>query len=76
MLSNNQFLSHLLSKWLKLIELSMAMVMGNIEDERCFSNMGFMKNKLRNRLKTHLDLVVRMFAQKFFTFDNFPFVIQ
>jgi len=53
----------------------MAMVMGNIEDERCFSNMGFMKSKLKNRLTTQLNLVVRMFAQKFFTFNNFPFAI-
>jgi hypothetical protein len=52
----------------------MAMVTGNIEDERCFSNMGFMKNKLRNKLTTHLDLVVKLFAQKFFTFNSFPFV--
>jgi hypothetical protein len=53
----------------------MAMVMGNVEDERCFSNMGFMEGKIRNRLTTHLNLVVRMFALKFFTFDNFPFAI-
>ncbi len=53
----------------------MTMVMGNVEDEICFSNMGFMKSKLRNRLTTHLSLVVRMFAQKFFTFNNFPFAI-
>jgi hypothetical protein len=53
----------------------MAMVMGNVEDERCISNMEFMKNKLKNRLTTHLNLVVRMFSQKFFTFDNFPFAI-
>jgi hypothetical protein len=53
----------------------MAMVMGNVEDERCFSNMGFMKSKFKNRLTTHLNLVVRMFAQKFFTFNNFPFLI-
>jgi hypothetical protein len=51
----------------------MAMVMGNIEDEICFSNMGFMKNKLRNKLITHLDLVFKLFAQKFFTFDTFLF---
>jgi hypothetical protein len=41
-------------KWLKFIELSMAMIMGNIEDERCLINLGFMKNKLRNKLTSHL----------------------
>jgi hypothetical protein len=72
-LSNNQLLSHQSFEWFKLIELSMAIVMGNVKDERCFSNMGFMKSKLKNKLTTHLDLVVRLFAHKFFTFDTFPF---
>lgn len=49
------------------------MVMGSGEDERCFSNMGFVKSKFRNRLTTHLDLIVRIFTKKFFTFDTFPF---
>jgi hypothetical protein len=40
----------------------MAMIMGSVGDERCFFNLGFMKSKLRNKLTTHLDLVVRMFA--------------
>jgi hypothetical protein len=38
------------------------MAMGSVEDERCLSNLGFMKNKLRNKLTTHLDLVVIMSA--------------
>jgi hypothetical protein len=49
-------------EWLKLIELSMAMVLGSVKDERCFSNLRFMKSKLKNRLTTHLDLVVKMFT--------------
>ncbi len=72
-LANNQLFFHWLLEWLKLIKLSTAMIMGNVEDERCLSNMGFMKNKLRNKLATHLDLVVRMFAHKFFTLNIFPF---
>jgi hypothetical protein len=51
----------------------MVMIMGIVENEKCLSNMGFMKNKLRNRLTTHLDLTVRMFAQKFFRLNIFPF---
>jgi hypothetical protein len=31
-----------------------------------------MKNKLKNRLNDHLDLVVRMFAQKFYILKIFP----
>jgi hypothetical protein len=65
-LSNNQLLSHRLSEWLKLIALYMAMVMGGIEDERCFSNLGFVKSKPRNILTTCLNLIVRIFAYKFF----------
>jgi hypothetical protein len=52
----------------------MAMIMGIIEDERCFFNLGFMKSKVRNRLTTHLGMVVRMFVQKFFTLNIFPSV--
>jgi hypothetical protein len=44
----------------------MAMVMGGIEDERCFSNLGFVKSKPRNILTTCLNLIVRIFAYKFF----------
>ncbi len=50
--------------------------MGIIEDEKCFSNLGFMKSKVRNRLTTHLDMVVRIFDQKFFTLNIFPFVAR
>ncbi len=53
----------------------MAMIMGWVEDERCFPNHGFMKSKLRNIMTTHLDLVVRMFDQKFFTLNTFTFAI-
>jgi hypothetical protein len=32
-----------------------------------------MKTKLRNKLMTHLDLVIRTFGQKFYIFENFPY---
>jgi hypothetical protein len=41
----------------------------------CFSNIGFMKNKLRNRLIMHLDLVVKMFVCTFFCLYMFPFAL-
>lgn len=50
-----------------------AMVMGSIKDENFFSNLGLKKSNLRNILTTHLNLVVKMFAHKFFTFDTFAF---
>jgi len=51
----------------------MAIIMGSVENDKCLSNMGFMKSKLRNKLTTHLDIILRMFAQKFFTLKSFPF---
>jgi hypothetical protein len=56
------------------VELSNAMVLGNVEETRCFSNLFFMKSKLRNRLITHLDLMVQMYAQSFYTMEIFPFI--
>lgn len=35
-----------------------------------FSTLAFMKSKLRNRLNDHLDLVMHMFAQKFYTLEK------
>jgi len=49
------------------------MVLGNVEDECTFSSLVFMKLKLRNQLMTHLDLVVQMYGQTFYTLDTFPF---
>jgi hypothetical protein len=73
-LTINLFL-HWLFEWLKFIELSMAMIMGNIKNERCSFNLGFMINKLKNRLRTHLNLIVKMVVRKFFTLNIFPFVV-
>jgi hypothetical protein len=48
LLTINQITCFNLLKWLKLVELSMVMVLSNVEDERCLSNLSFMKSKLRN----------------------------
>jgi hypothetical protein len=48
--------------------------MGSVDDGRCLSNVRFMKTKLTNRSTIHLDLVIRMFAHRFFTSDTFPFL--
>jgi hypothetical protein len=37
------------------------------------SNLKFLKSCQWNRLGKHLFLVVRMFGQQFYTFDNFPY---
>jgi len=49
------------------------MVFSNVEDEHTFSNLFFVKSKLRNWLITHLDLVVHMCAHDFYTIQTFPF---
>jgi hypothetical protein len=46
-------------------------ILGFVEDEWSFSTLPFMKNKVRNRLNTHLNLCVKMFWLTFFTLDNF-----
>jgi hypothetical protein len=74
LLTINQIICSKLSEWLKLVELSMAMVLGSMEGERCFFNLSFMKSKLRNQLTTHLDLMVRMYAQSFYTMETFPLI--
>jgi hypothetical protein len=72
-LANNQLLSHKLYEWLKLIELSTTIVMGIVEDGRCLSNLGFMKNNFTNMLTTHSDLAFKMFVKKFIIFKQVSF---
>jgi hypothetical protein len=45
---NNQIISHKLFEWLKPIELFMTMVLGSMEDKRCFFTFSFTKSKLSN----------------------------
>ena len=65
--------SERVSEWIKLAELAMVMVGGSVEDERLFSTMDFVKNKLRNRLSDHLEVSVRMKAQHVFDIETFPY---
>ncbi len=58
-----------------LIELAILMVLSNVEDERTFSNVNFLKLKFQNWLNIHVDLVVKMFAQKIYHLNSFPFYI-
>jgi hypothetical protein len=57
----------------KFAELVVVQVVGNVENESCFSTLAFMKSKFYNKLTTHLPLVVHMFAQHFYTINNFPY---
>ena len=48
-------------------------VIGSVEDEHCFSALNFIKNKNHHRLGENLELSMCMFAQKFWTLEDFPF---
>jgi len=62
LLTTNQIICSKLSEWLKLVELSMVVNLGKMEDEKYFCNLSFMESKLKNQLTAHLDLVVQMYA--------------
>ena len=72
-IDGNSYLRHSLSEFLKVAELGIVMVMGSVQDERTFSTVSFMKTKVRNRLTTHLPIVVGMKTQNFFNINSFPY---
>ncbi len=53
------------------MEIAIVMVVGSVEDEKTLSLVNFTKSKLCNCLTTHLDLVVQMYAQKFYKSETF-----
>jgi hypothetical protein len=57
----------------KLAEIAVTHVLGSVEDEKCFSSVGFLKNKLRNPLDNNLEVVVGMYSQRIFTLETFPY---
>lgn len=63
-----------MDEYVKLAQLAMIHVLGSVEDERCFSFLTFLKDKVRNRLDgDHLSLVVGMEVQQVYTVENFPY---
>lgn len=54
-------------EYVKLVELAMVFILGSVEDERLFSTMACVKNKLINMLTNHLECSVKLYAQKFYT---------
>jgi hypothetical protein len=49
-------------EYMKLAKMAVVHVLGSVQDERCFSSLSFLKNKLRNALDEHLELVVGMYS--------------
>jgi len=67
-------LRKLILEYFKLADIGCCLVLGSMEDERCFSNLKFLKSCQRNRLGKHLPLVVQMFGQNYFSLDNFSYI--
>jgi len=64
-------------KYIKLVDVVVVQVIGWTKNEHTFSTFSFMKSKLRNRLTTtHLDLMLYMFLQHFFTLKNTSHMIH
>lgn len=59
--------------YIKLVEFIVIQVIGVLKNECCLSRFTFKKIKLRNKLTTHLELIIHMFNHKFFTLQDFPF---
>jgi len=57
--TNNLLVVHLF-EFMRLVELAIVQIIGNLEDENTF--LYFMKSKLRNQLATHLNITIHMFA--------------
>jgi hypothetical protein len=64
--NDNALFIQRLSEYLKLAEIAVVLVLGFIKDERTFSMLTFMKDKLCNMLGLHWDTTIRMFAQEFY----------
>jgi hypothetical protein len=69
----SQLLFNAFPEHLKVVEIAMVHVLGFVEDERCFNFVAFLKNKVWNRLNNHLQIIVSMCTQMFFTLHNFPY---
>ena len=72
-ISTSKVLSSSFPEYLKLAKVGLVQVIGSVEDERCFSALNFIKNKNCHCLTKNLELSMRIFAQKFWTLEDFPF---
>jgi hypothetical protein len=71
--SQNLLMVQRLSEFIKIAKIAVTAVLGNVEDERIFSTLGFMKSKFYNYLSSHLNTTVKMFSQPFYKHDTFPY---
>jgi hypothetical protein len=58
----------------KLVEITLVLIGGSVEDERTFSIVKWVKNPQRNRLQgDNLDACVRVHGQTWFDLKTFPY---
>jgi len=60
-------------EYIKMAQIAMVQVLSNMKDERCFNSLALCKSKLHNWLTTNLGFMVRIFSQKFYSLQNFPY---
>jgi hypothetical protein len=69
----NALLLSKLLEYMKVAQIVVTAMLGSCEDERMFSTLSFMKNKVMNRLQGNLDTCIRMFSQGWYTLESFPY---
>jgi hypothetical protein len=57
---------------MRLVELAIFHILGNMEDEKVFSILSLMKSKLLSELAKPLNITICIFVKNFFT-NVFPF---
>jgi hypothetical protein len=73
-LAFSKMIAHKMLKYVSLVGIAMVQVISSVEDIRCFNTSNFIKLKFRNQLMTHLELVVWMFVQQFYTLKSFSYI--
>ena len=58
---------------MKLVQTFLVVVPVSVEDERLFSALNLVLNKLRQSLSSHLEACVHVDVQTSFTVEDFPF---
>jgi hypothetical protein len=64
---------HNLSKYIKLVKIACIHVLDFVEDVWTLNTINLMKNWLRNRLNTHLNMCTRSYCQWLFIMWNFSY---
>jgi hypothetical protein len=73
LLDGNLTLNKCFPEFIKLAEIAMIHVLGSVEDERTFSSLNFLKDRLWNRLDMHQQVIVGVHGQQVYKMENFPY---